>query len=177
VTVLDVPQGQARIQARPFNNPNTRLELHTPSGIAAVRGTDFGVAVAADGKTSIGTLEGRVESTAQSSTVEIDGGLASVIRPGEPPTPPRPLDQALEIEQKTTERRGSVLLISGRINPTNTLLLDDTEISVSRTGYFEVVLPSANLSRSVSLVVRNPLGESRIHRILLWQVPDADQPL
>ena len=175
ITILDVPRGQARIQARPFTNPETRLELHTPSGIAAVRGTDFGVAVAANDKTSIGTLEGQVEAIAQSRSVFVGSGLTAIIYPGEGPTTPRPLDRELEITWQRRERRGSRLQLAGYIDPANTLLLNDEEVPIDRLGYFRITVPYSSFQRTRSLVVQNPLGERRIHSIDRSWLRDLDR--
>lgn len=175
ITILNVPRGQVRVQARSFTNPNSRLELHTPTGVAAVRGTDFGVMVAADGKTSVAALEGSVAASAQSVTVSVDAGLASVMRPGEPPTRPSPLDRTLDILWERRQRRGNRLFLSGRINPTNTLFLDGEEVAIMPTGRFERTIMSGGRLRSVELTVENPLGESRVHRLQLWQTPDLDR--
>ncbi|MEM9816396.1 MAG: FecR family protein [Cyanobacteria bacterium P01_D01_bin.6] len=175
VTILDVSRGQARLQVRSFSNPNSRLELHTPSGVAAVRGTEFGVAVAEDGKTSIATLEGQVEAISQGVDVPVDAGLASIIRPGEPPTPPLPLDRELEIQWRLQMRRGNQLIMAGQIDAANTLLFGEDEIAISRTGNFELDLPLSDRHRTLTLTVRNPMGESRIHRLHTWQLDDLDR--
>ncbi len=174
VTVLSVTQGQARIQARPFTNPNTRLELHTPSGVAAVRGTEFGVSVAADGKSSIGTLEGSVEVSAQAVSVQVDAGFASVVVPGEPPTPPIPLDQVLQLELVDVHRRDRNLHLQGRINAANTLLVNGREVAIGRSGWFSTVIPLARSHRTVTVTVRNPLGDEREYPIPMWQA-DIDR--
>ncbi|NER82794.1 MAG: FecR domain-containing protein [Leptolyngbya sp. SIO1D8] len=171
VTILDVTRGQARLQVRTFTHPNSRLELHTPSGVAAVRGTEFGVFVSKDGTTTIATLEGQVEALAQSRSVLVDAGSTVMIHPGEPPSSPRPLDRELAIDWQTQERRLNRLYVSGRIDPANHLLLNGEEIPISRSGYFEIVKPQANRHRSVVFTVQNPLGESRVYRMRLWQLP------
>ncbi|MEO1093408.1 MAG: FecR domain-containing protein [Cyanobacteria bacterium J06638_28] len=170
VTILDVPRGQARIQTRSFNNPNSRLELHTPSGVAAVRGTEFGVAVADDGKTSIATLEGKVDVIAQLQSVAVDAGLTSIIYPGEPPTQPQSLDRDLDIELTAQGRRNGAFTVLGQINPANTLLLDGKEVPIQRTGQFETTIPSGSRNHEVEFVVRNALGESRTHLIRQWRL-------
>lgn len=172
ITILTVSRGQARLQARPLTNPNSRLELHTPSGVAAVRGTDFGVSVSEDKKTSVATLEGRVEAIAQSVKVPVDPGLVSIIYPGEPPLSPQPLDRDLDIEWQTRERGDSRLSVSGFINAANTLYLDGEEVPINRTGYFEIVVPLAISLRSVTFTVQNPVGEFREHLILPWKLPN-----
>uniref|UniRef100_A0ACD5H295 FecR domain-containing protein n=1 Tax=Desertifilum tharense IPPAS B-1220 TaxID=1781255 RepID=A0ACD5H295_9CYAN len=50
--------GQARFRVRRFNHPGSSLEIETPAGSSAVRGTEFGVSVHPDGKTGIATREG-----------------------------------------------------------------------------------------------------------------------
>jgi hypothetical protein len=46
------------------------LEISSPSGVAGVRGTVFGVAVDPKGKTGISTLEGAVATTAKGQTCD-----------------------------------------------------------------------------------------------------------
>lgn len=170
VTVLDVPRGQVRLQVRSFTNPNSRLELHSPSGVAAVRGTEFGISVDAAGKTSIATEEGQVVATAQNASVSLDPGLVSTIQPGEPPTPPRRLDRELDIRWETQARRGNRLRIACYVDPANTLLIDGQEVPISRTGYFAGTLPTVSTGRTVTFTVRNPLGEVRSHPVYPWRL-------
>ena len=175
VTLLDLPRGQARLQVRRFTNPDSRLELRTPSGMAAVRGTEFGVSVTDTGQTAVGTLEGVVEASAQGQSVRLGAGLVSIIRPGEAPTAPQPLDRELALDLTDHYRRGRVVYLQGQINSTNRLLLDGADIVVSPSGRFSttVVLPSAN--RRVTLTVANPLGESRDYPIRGWRLDDLDR--
>ncbi|MEM1239432.1 MAG: FecR family protein [Cyanobacteria bacterium P01_H01_bin.26] len=168
VTVLDVPRGQARLQVRRFNNPNSRLELHTPSGVAAVRGTVFGVSVDEDGQTSVATLEGQVEASAQNVAVPVDAGMVSIIYPGEPPTSPQSLDRKLDIQWQTYEWREDHFYMAGWIDPANTLMVMGDEISTTRTGYFAKKVFLADRSHRVMLTVQNAMGEARIYELLPW---------
>lgn len=161
VTVLDVVRGQARVQVRPFTNPSSLLELHTPGGVAAVRGTEFGVNVSSDGKSSVGTLEGTVEVSGQGESVLVNAGFASVVVPGEPPTAPIPLDQELQLDLVDFHRRNSRLYVQGRINAANSLFVNDQEIAVSRSGWFSTVIPLSRPTKTLNLTVRNPLGDER----------------
>lgn len=175
VTVLDVPRGQARVQVRPFTNPNSRLELRTPSGVAAVRGTIFGVSVAEDGKMSVGTLEGQVDASAQSVSVPVDAGMVSIIRPGEPPTPAQALDRKLGIKWHGYEWQPDHLYISGRIDAANTLLVMGKEIPISRAGYFEKRIPLAQHMYRARIVVQNSVGETRTHNLFRWLADDLER--
>ncbi|MEA5466182.1 FecR family protein [Leptothoe sp. PORK10 BA2] len=174
VTVLDVPRGQARVQVPTFTNPSSRLELHTPSGVAAVRGTVFGVSVSENGKTGIATLEGKVEASAQSVKVPVAPGMVSIIHPGEAPTPARPLDRTLEIQWNLFEWRGNRLYVEGKIDSANSLLVAENEISVDRHGYFKSDFPLSKSTHRVIATVQNPMGETRDHRLFRWIVHDFD---
>ena len=165
VTVLDVTQGQARLRVRPFSNPNSRLELHTPSGIAAVRGTEFGVSVSADGQTAVATLEGAVEAIAQDTAVRVEANLVSVIHPGEAPSPPQSLDRELRFQMTEGYRQGNLIYIAGYIDPANTALIEGQEIKVSRQGYLRTSVSRSRQQTDVQMVIRNPLGEERTQTI------------
>jgi hypothetical protein len=175
ITLLNVPRGQARLQVRQFTNPDSRLELHTPSGVAAVRGTDFGVSVSDTGQTAIGTLEGSVEAVAEGQTVRVEAGFASTIRPGEPPTAPQPLDRELALELTDQYRRERVVYLRGRINPTNRLRRNGADIPITRSGGFTATVVLSSSTQSFTLTVENPLGESRDFRIRAWQLDDLDR--
>ncbi|MEL6327969.1 MAG: FecR family protein [Cyanobacteria bacterium J06626_23] len=165
VTVLDVPQGQVRLQVRRFSNPNSRLEIHTPSGVAAVRGTEFGVSATEDGRTTVATLSGAVATSAQNQTVLLNPGFASVIRPGEPPSEPLPIDRALTFDVVGYGRAGQQLSIIGDVNPTNTVWIEDEPVSVSRQGRVRATLRLRKRRNFVDVEIRNPLGERRHRRV------------
>ncbi len=179
VTVVRVDRGQARIQTRPFTNVNSRLELHTPTGVASVRGTDFGVNVsqAKDtmGKTGVGTLSGLVGTIAQGETVEVGGGQATLVLPGEAPGSLLELDRALSLDLTEIARRGRNLNLRGSTNPTNTLLVDGEEIPLGPTGRFDTQYALPHRDSSITLQVRNPLGEVRDYHFPGWQIDDLDQ--
>ncbi|NEQ52362.1 MAG: FecR domain-containing protein [Leptolyngbya sp. SIO3F4] len=174
ITVLDVPRGQARVQVRPFTNPSSRFELHTPSGVAGVRGTEFGVSVSEDGKTGIATLEGKVEASAQSVAVPVEAGMVSIIRPGETPTPAKPLDRELDIKWTLYEWRDNRLYVEGKINPANSLFVAKEEISINHAGQFKTDIPLRKRTHRVTATVRNPMGETRNHRLFRWISHDFD---
>ena len=164
VTILDVSRGQARVRARPFTNPSSRLELHTPSGVAAVRGTEFGVSVSETGKTSIGTLEGAVAASAEGATVRIEADFASVIPPGEPPTAPMPLDRLLEFDLISLYPQDNSVFIEGYVNPVNSVFIEGQEVPVSLTGQVRVTIPSSTAD-PITVMVINPLGESQNYHL------------
>jgi hypothetical protein len=175
VTILQVSRGQARMRARAMNNPSSRLELHTPSGVASVRGTEFGVAVEANGKTNVATLEGRVAVQGEGQTVNVTPGLATVVRPGESPSPPQALDQVLDLTWVRQSRRGNTLEMVGQVDVANRLLwvqgTELVEVPVDRGGYFTAEVPLDGIHDTVTFVVSNAMGDSRQHEVLVTRVP------
>lgn len=165
ITVLDVPQGQVRFQVRRFTNPNSRLELRTPSGVAAVRGTNFGISVNQQGQTNVAALEGQVEAGAQGVRVSVDAGKVSIIYPGAAPTAAKELDRELDIRWQNYEWRGEGCYMAGYVDAANLLWVNDQEVSVNRAGYFDQTISFGSQRRVVPIMVQNPMGETRVHRV------------
>jgi ferric-dicitrate binding protein FerR (iron transport regulator) len=68
-----------------------QLRVQTPSGVAAVKGTEFIVRVSPDGVTTVATLEGIVEFANQGGVVDITAGNIVIVQsPADPPVP-RPI--------------------------------------------------------------------------------------
>jgi len=163
VTLLYVSRGQARIQARTFTNPNSRLEIQSPSGVAAVRGTDFGVSVGPTGQTAILTIEGLVTANAQEETVEVPANFSSIIVPGQPPTPARPTVEDLRLRVSTAENFGGRrVTVRGSTDPVNLVTLDGETITTDVNGQFRFTARSRGL---LNFVVRSPLGNERIYTV------------
>ncbi|MGA2749099.1 MAG: FecR domain-containing protein [Verrucomicrobiota bacterium] len=62
------------------------LEVQTLAVNAAVEGTDFAIAVDADGATTIALIDGRVQMSNSQGTVTIESGEEGAARPGQRPT-------------------------------------------------------------------------------------------
>lgn len=173
VTLLDISRGQVRVQARRFTNPNTRLEIQTPSGVAAVRGTEFGVSINPRGTMAIATESGAVEVSApadapsnrQDDSVIVHPGYMSTIAPGEAPSPPRLIDRRLDIEILRQYDRGSRVTLKAKVDPANSVLFNGEDVVMDQEG---LITTSVALHHSVlEVVVRNPMGETREHFIWL----------
>jgi len=76
----------------------SRFEIETPTTIAVVRGTEFSVAVEADGVTQVAVWEGFVEVTARQKTVQVQPGEMTSVQPNLPPAPPIPAPARLPAE-------------------------------------------------------------------------------
>jgi hypothetical protein len=159
LTRLKVVEGQARFQVKRLRESGTGLEIQTPAGSSAVRGTEFGVNVHPDGKTGIVTLEGSVVTSAQGKSVIVDAGYQSFLIPGEPPSDPTPATDStgLKLRFLAAQANGSAHIV-GQIDPVNLLLIDDVRQVVDRNGRFEVVVPMP-VDRRITTVVIAPSGK------------------
>ncbi|MEO1070193.1 MAG: FecR domain-containing protein [Cyanobacteria bacterium J06638_6] len=169
ITHINVARGQVRTRLRRFTHQGSEYEIETPAGISGVRGTEFGVAVQADGKTGIATLTGAVETTAEGESVAVPAGFQNVMRPGAPPTEPVPLrdDPGLEFERRVfVENNTRFVTMVGRVDPVNTVFVDAAPQTVDRLGEFRLTrLATARLR--VEVVVITPLGRQEVHEIYL----------
>ncbi|HLO87741.1 MAG TPA: FecR family protein [Nostocaceae cyanobacterium] len=164
ITELQVKTGQVRLQLRPLTDANSRVEIHTPAGVAGVRGTDFGVSVQQDGKMGVGTQEGSVATNAQGQTVLVKGGFQNLTIPGQPPSPPVPLREDTRLNISQLVANGSKVRIVGTVDPVNLLLIAQAPQNIDVNGQFDVTVPLLP-NRKVEAVVVTPLGKKQLYQI------------
>jgi hypothetical protein len=162
VTILEVKRGQIRVNVRTFSNPQSRLEVRTPAGVAGVRGTDFGVAVGNDGQTNVMTQEGIVGVTGAGETVGVQEGYATIVVEGEAPTEPRPIYENLQVtlasaRWDSAKRSWQVM---GMTDPFNFVWINEQQVQVAENGSFTLNYP--DIPRDVQSVrVLTPLGSTK----------------
>ncbi|MEB3291695.1 MAG: FecR family protein [Synechococcales bacterium] len=163
ITRLLMPYGRARLRLRQFTSPKTRFEIETPTGVGAVRGTDFGITLQPGGKMSFATLDGAIESQAQGKTVAVPAGFQNFIMPGHPPTPPVPLRDNLNLvydfQRKLVNGKRQITLV-GQVDPVNMVTVNDQPQSTDEQGRFFLVLPAVSYPK-VSVVIITPLGREK----------------
>lgn len=89
-TKLRLQNGQVKTEANPKHIEGNKIQIITPSAIAAVRGTSFRVSEA-DHATTQETLDGKVALIAMNDAVFVDKGFGSKAENGKPPIKPTPL--------------------------------------------------------------------------------------
>ena len=167
-TRLRVTGGQARLRVRPFNNPDSTLEIETPSGWSGVRGTEFGVAVHPDGKTGIATLEGSIISEGEDgSTVTVEEGLQSLVIPGEPPDTPTELtdNPNLNISFLGAIDNGRVRVV-GETEPINLVYIEKNPQITNREGQFDTIFP-LNRTNTLDISIVTPLGQRQDYELVV----------
>ncbi len=165
-TDLAMNRGRVRAKVRSFSNPQSRFSVQTPGGVAGVRGTEFVVEVLPNGETRVITVDGIVAVSAADRTEAVSEGYASVIVPGNPPTPPSLISGNVRVSlQLLPAPDTGKVRVSGVVNPINSVFLNDLPVDVSPTGLFDTVvpLPTNGLLR---LMVRNPLGEEQVYELV-----------
>ncbi len=159
VTVLGVTRGQVRFQVRPFTHRSSRLEVETPAGVAAVRGTVFGVGIRPEGGTEVFTRKGAVAVSAQNRMVMVTKGRTSKIRLGQSPQL-QPINTYLDLQTLVTD--GNQVKVVAQYDPVNTLWMNNQQITVEQDGRLDTMFPVPG-NRRLRLEVRNPLGRKQVY--------------
>lgn len=161
ITTLNLDRGQARLKVDKRIMPsNSVFEVHSPSGVAGVRGTNFGVMLNPQNRLVVGTETGLVEASAQGKTVALEPEFGSALFPGEPPLPPLEVDRKLELNLVEVEFRQGQLWLSGSIHPLNTVFARDLELAVDKNGAFGQLIPIPPGDR-LPIKVSNSFGEEQ----------------
>ena len=96
VIELKLAQGRTDTTANPTHQIGNRMQIETPSAVAAVRGTEF--RVGADGDLALQeTLEGQVGFSAAGQEVLLAKGFGSAVEKDKAPLPPIALPDAPEV--------------------------------------------------------------------------------
>jgi len=96
---LHLIDGRLDTRVKPAVGPGSRFEIHTPSAISAVRGTEYRTAVTAGGESSnIEVLHGKVKVTGASRPRLVNAGFGTQIAKGKPPARPRRLLAAPKLD-------------------------------------------------------------------------------
>jgi hypothetical protein len=88
---LYLSAGRVISKVRKATGEASRFKVHTPSAIAAVRGTEFRIAVDEAQKTFTEVTENRVTVDAANKSVELAQGEGTMVKKGTAPLPPRKL--------------------------------------------------------------------------------------
>ncbi len=169
ITTLSVPYGQVRLRLRPFTHRGSNLEIQTPAGVSAVRGTEFGVSVQPTGKTGVATLSGNVATQAQANTVFVPGGSQNFTIPGEAPTPSVPLQDNTQLRyelDRGMQQGLRTLRLLGQVDPVNLVFVGQTSVPTDRNGQFSLSLPAIYAQR-FQITVVTPLGRKQTHDIFI----------
>jgi hypothetical protein len=170
ITRLTVPYGNVVLNLRRFTHRGSELEIETPTGVSGVRGTEFGIVVHPnDSRTAIATASGAVYAAAEGTTVNVNDGLQTLIRPGDAPLPPKPIppEPIFDYQISSTIRnRVRYLVLLGRIDPINQVYVEDELQDVTPAGEFRYE-SLAYHGASLRVRIVTPLGDVTTYDIAL----------
>ncbi|MEO1067570.1 MAG: hypothetical protein AAFW95_00375, partial [Cyanobacteria bacterium J06638_6] len=90
--------------------------------------------------------------------------------PGEPPLSPLVLDRDLEFQFSYWRRNSRQLYIEADVNPANSVFINGQEVEINRRGFLTAFLTVPANEAFLTVVVRNPLGEERRHRLSIREI-------
>jgi hypothetical protein len=181
-TKLTLQKGQVKTTANPAHVQGNRLQIETPSAIAAVRGTEF--RVSADGNiTTQETLDGKVSVSASGAEVHVDKGFGTSAKMGKPPAAPVPLLAAVDTKKLKSQYNTIPLefdlpALDGAVSYTGQLFADTTFSQVlaearqqgSRLSFAD--LPDGPYFLSVRAQDKNGIsGYDAVHAFMLSARP------
>jgi hypothetical protein len=158
--VVKLMQGQVRaLVSKVFKANGSRFEIHTPSAVAAARGTYFTVWVE-NGQSGIINIgeKGRVDFTSGGMTVAVDPGFFSIAHKGQAPSVPLPHHLGLkdndqsEATVKSAEKTASTPVLVHDQGPNVIRPLEKAELTPAS--------PPAGLPRALVAVELTTLREA-----------------
>jgi hypothetical protein len=158
--IVKLMQGQVRaLVSKVFKANGSRFEIHTPSAVAAARGTYFTVWVE-NGQSGIINIgeKGRVDFTSGGMTVAVDPGFFSIAYEGQAPSVPLPHHLGLkdndqsEATVKSAEKTASTPVLIHDQGPNVIRPLEKAELTPAS--------PPAGLPRALAAVELTTLREA-----------------
>ena len=99
---LRLIEGRLDTQVEPAVGPGSRFEIHTPSAISAVRGTNYRAAVLDQrGASAIEVTGGQVAVSGAQRSRLVPEGFGTRVEPAAAPTPPKPLLPPPDLEKRS----------------------------------------------------------------------------
>jgi hypothetical protein len=164
--IVKLMQGQVRaLVSKVFKANGSKFEVHTPSAVAAARGTYFAV-WANNGESGIINIgeKGRVEFTSGGMTVAVDPGYFSVAKEGEAPSIPmkHELGQVEKGQSGTTMKDGEAT-VSRVVNARDRSL---NSVPSGATAELTQIASSAGLAQALAAV-----GSTTLREVLIAESP------
>ena len=160
LAIVKLMQGQVRaLVSKVFKANGSKFEIHTPSAVAAARGTYFTVWVE-NGQSGIINIgeKGRVDFTSGGMTVAVDPGFFSVAQEGQAPSVPQPH----RLAPKGHDQQGAPVKSAEKTASTPVLIHDQGPKVIHPIEKAELTLASspAGLTRALAAVELTTLREA-----------------
>lgn len=156
-TRLRVRFGRVKLLVRPMLNSSSGIVVESPHGVIRARGTTYSVVVL-EKDTVIASRSGAVDVTAQEVSLTVPRDMATRIPEGQPPLPPRHID---ELEEPPKVIQATVTDATLQTDPFNKVESATTgeEIATNERGEFNVPI-------GLSFRLINAANDSRLWRVV-----------
>jgi hypothetical protein len=200
-TALEMAYGRVRAQVASITRNGGRFELRTPTAVAGVIGTDFGVDSSSLGGDTFVCIAGAVQvsnsNKSVAGSVQCSAGQTTTVMPGKPPTPPQPASPQ-QIQQLIADTEPAIIAsltpasslpgstfdgtIAGqKLGTVNNVLVTGTGVTVALTNAADTgvqvhIVVDANAEpgpRTITLT--KPSGASSAAVFTVLGPPSADQ--
>jgi len=136
ITEFYLSKGKIVTKVRKFNRPTSKLEIHTKSSTAAVRGTSFLTSFNDDNETRVLVGDGRVSVKAQNKEVFVNPKeFTNVALDGEPITPSL-VDSKIDFKISSMKANNSFLNVSGSVDTDAQINLNHVSVFPNEDGSF-----------------------------------------
>ncbi|MBC7883060.1 MAG: FecR domain-containing protein, partial [Anaerolineae bacterium] len=140
-TQFAIKGGTVKLRLRTLRNPKSNVQIFTPAGTAAVRGTIFGVSLNGKGISGVATLKGSVVVTGQGQKLPVRAGFARVLVPGKPPSKLRGLAETARIfDIHYQHLESGQVLLRANTDPGNLVQVDGQPIDIDEQGNFQTLV-------------------------------------
>lgn len=172
-TQFAIKGGTVKLRLRTLRNPKSNVQIFTPAGTAAVRGTIFGVSLNGKGISGVATLKGSVVVTGQGQKLPVRAGFARVLVPGKPPSKLRGLAETARIfDIHYQHLESGQVLLRANTDPGNLVQVDGQPIDIDEQGNFQTLVSNVQ-EHLIPVQVTTPLNVSQRFRLTIF---DGDLP-
>jgi hypothetical protein len=172
-THITIMGGTVKLKLRKLHNPKSNVQIFTPAGTAAVRGTIFGVSLNHRGISGVAVQKGIVIVTGINQKLPIRLGFGRILVPGQPPSKLRAIPETARIFDIRYQHRGSnQVYLRANTDPGNLVQVAGQPIDIDEEGNFQVQVPDVQ-EHLIPVRITTPLNVSKG---FLLTILDGDLP-
>jgi hypothetical protein len=172
-THIIITGGTVKLKLRKLLNPKSNVQIFTPAGTAAVRGTILGVSLNHRGLSGVAVQQGIVIVSGKNQKLPIRLGFGRILVPGQPPSKLRAIPETARIFNIRYQHRGSSqVYLRANTDPGNLVQVAGQPIDIDEEGNFQALVPDVQ-EHLIPVQVTTPLNVSKRFRLTIL---DSDLP-
>jgi FecR protein len=172
-THITITGGTVKLKLRKLLNPKSNVQIFTPAGTAAVRGTIFGVSLNRKGISGVAVQQGIVIVSGKNQKLPIRLGFGRILVPRQPPSKLRIIPETVRIFDIHYQHRGSSqVLLRANTDPGNLVQVAGRLVDIDAEGNFQALVPDVQ-EHLIPVQITTPLNNSKRFRLTIL---DSDLP-